>query len=114
MSITGLSAQSDESVLVDVEEFYFGGIPWHHGSKRDTNDLNITNVILDDPDEDEGVGKIYPLTAGKIREAFKIASEKGYHLCCAEAITSDQLGYGCAQDLDIILQTACYGEIVFG
>lgn len=114
MANTGLSTQSDDSVLLDLEEFYFGSLSWYHGSERDTHDPSRTNVTLDDPDEDEGVTKVYPLTADQIREAFKTAKDKGYHLCYAEDITTEQLGYGCAQDLDIIVQTACYGELVFG
>lgn len=110
---TGIFTQPAASILEDVEDFYFGSLPWM-GRRKIADDGKTIVVRMHDPEEDEGVTKVYPLTADQIREAFKTAKDKGYHLCCAEDITTEQLGYGCAQDLDIIVQTACYGELVFG
>lgn len=113
---TGIFTQPATSVLEDVDEFYFGYLPWYHGTEL-TKDNARVRVTLTDPEEDEGddeTTKVYELTATQIKEAFTTAGSKSYHLCCAEEIRDEQLGLGCAQDLDIILQTACYGELVFG
>ncbi|MFF1880252.1 hypothetical protein ACFVVC_02120 [Pseudarthrobacter sp. NPDC058196] len=115
MTNTGIFTQSADSVLQDVDEFYFGGaLPWYHGSKL-TEDGSRVLVTLDDPEaDDESQTKDYELSASQIKEAFRKAKGKGYNLCCTADIESEQLGFGCVQDLDIILQTACYGELVFG
>lgn len=115
MTSTGIFTQSAASILQDVDEFYFGGtLPWYHGSKL-TEDGSRVRVTMDDPEsDDESRTKDYELSAAQIKEAFREAKQKGYNLCCAADIESEQLGFGCAQDLDIILQTACYGELVFG
>jgi hypothetical protein len=115
MTSTGIFTQSAASVLQDVEEFYFGGaLPWYHGSKL-TEDGSHVIVTMEDPEaDDESETKDYELSAAQIKEAFREAKQKGYNLCCAADIESEQLGFGCVQDLDIILQTACYRELVFG
>lgn len=112
---TGIFTQSAASILEDVDEFYFGGIlDWHHGTEL-TSDGTAVVVTLSDPDADDfEVTVDYPLSAEKIKQAFTTAKQKRYNLCCRSDIEDEQLGYGCAMDLDVILQTACYGQIVFG
>lgn len=113
---TGLFTQPSESILEDVEEFYFGYLPWFHGSTYNDDRTRVL-VTMTDPDQDEGENettKVYELSAQNIKDAFTAATQKGYGLCCKADITQEQLGYGCAQDLDIILQMACYKELVFG
>lgn len=105
------------SVLEDVEEFHFGYLPWLHQISRDDADTSKLLVTMTDPDEDEGdneTTKVYELSAAQIKQAFTTAKEKGCNLCCKSDIEAEQLGYGCAEDLDLILQTACFGEAVFG
>lgn len=114
MTRTGIFTQSAESVLQDVDEFYFGGaLPWFHGTELIPADSKI-RVHLDDPEQDEGISKAYDLTATQIKNAFQAAKLNGYRLCCVDDIQNERLGYGCVQDLDIILQTACYGRLIFG
>ena len=115
MANTGIFTQSAASILQDVDEFYFGGaLSWYHGTEL-TKDGSRVRVTLNDPEsDDESQTKDYELSATRIKEAYHEAKQKGYHLCCAAAIESEQLGFGCVQDLDIILQMACYGELVFG
>lgn len=112
---TGIFTQTAASVLEDVEEFYFGYLPWYHGSKyNEAGDRLI--VTMTDPDEDGGdneTTKTYELSAQNIKDAFTAAKQKGYGLCCKTDIEDEQLGLGCAQDLDIILQMACYKELTF-
>lgn len=115
MSATGIFTQSAASVLRDVDEFYVGGVlPWFHGTEL-TDDGSRVRVELADPEsDDESRTKAYELSAAQIKEAFRTTKARGYHLCCVDDIQSEQLGDGCVQDLDIVLQTACYGELVFG
>lgn len=113
---TGIFTQPAASVLEDVDEFYFGGVsPWFHGTRL-SDDGRFVVVTLTDPDEDDGANettKEYTLSAGRVKDAFLEAKRLGYHLCCENEIADEQLGYGCAQDLGIVLQTACYGRLVF-
>lgn len=115
MSTHGILTQSAASILEDVDDFYFGGVlPWYHSAELTTDGARVI-VRLGDPEaDDEGQTKTYELSAAQIKKAFTAALEKKYSLCCAGEIATEQLGLGCAQDLDIILQTACYGELVFG
>lgn len=111
---TGIFTQSAESVLEDVE-FIFGYLPWYHGSVY-TADRTSLVVTMTDPNEDEGDNestKNYELSGAKFKDAYATAKMKGYRLCCAGEIDQEQLGLGCAHDLDVILQTACYGEVTF-
>lgn len=115
MADTGIITQSSASVLHDVDEFYFGGsVPWYHGTEL-VEDGSRVRVTMSDPEsDDESETKEYVLSAVQIKDAYLEAKRRGYRLCCAADIESEQLGYGCAQDLDVVLQTACYGELVFG
>jgi len=113
---TGILTQPAASVLEDVDEFFFGYLPWYHGSVYNADRSRLI-VTMTDPDEDEGdneTTKTYELSAQQIKDAFATAKQKRYHLCCEADIADEQLGLGCAQDLDIILQVACYDELVFG
>lgn len=71
-------------------------------------------VEVDDPDEPEGSGKAIAktLTPSTIHTSF--AELKDSLLCCADTMTEDGYGYGCAADADLILQQATFGEIVYG
>lgn len=112
---TGIFTQTAASVLEDLDEFYFGYCPWFHGTKLVEDGTRI-QVTMTDPDEDEGdneTTKTYELSAQNIKDAFAAAKQKGYGLCCKTDIEDEQLGLGCAQDLDIILQMACYKELTF-
>lgn len=116
MAATGIFTQPAASVLADVEEFYTGGVlPWFHGV-RFNDDRTGVLVTLSDPDGEnlDAETRTYELSASQIKDAFVTAKTQGYHLCCAEDIFAEQLGLGCIQDLDMILQTACYGEPIFG
>lgn len=113
---TATLTQDDHSLLQDIEEFYFGDLPWFHGASLVQTEPPLLKVTLTDPESDDDSNeetKTYELSAAQVHGAFTKAQEYGYDLCCAEEIVSEQLGYGCAQDLDVILQTACYGELVF-
>lgn len=109
---TGIHTQTADELLTDVEEFYFGYNTWFFGAERDGDHLVIT---VSDPDaDDESTTKEYRVNATGLHNAFTEAKKRGYYLCCKEDITQEGLGFGCAQDLEIIVQTACYGELVFG
>lgn len=71
-------------------------------------------VEVDDPDEEEGSGKVVSktLTPAEIHASF--AKLKDSHLCCGETMAEDGYGYGCAFDADVVLQHATFGEIVYG
>ena len=115
MCNTGITTQSDDSILEDIEEFYFAGsAPWIRNAQRAIDELPRTLLTMWDPNAEEDTTlKSYTVTADEIRAAFVTAQERGYHLCCAADIQSERLGYGCADDLNLILQTAAYGELVF-
>jgi hypothetical protein len=70
-------------------------------------------VEIDDPDEEEGSGKVIAktLTPATIHASF--AELKDSHLCCGETMAEDGYGYGCAWDADLILQHATLGEITY-
>lgn len=109
---TGIHTQTADELLTQVDEFYFGYLSWYFGTERKGDRLEIT---LSDPDaDDESTTKEYLVSANQLKEAFAKAKERGYHLCCERDIVEEGIGLGCAQDLDIIVQTACYGELVFG
>lgn len=71
-------------------------------------------VGVDDPDEEEGSGKVVSktLTPAQIHTSF--AKLKDSHLCCGETMAEDGYDYGCAFDADVVLQHATFGEIVYG
>lgn len=110
--MSGIFTQSAPSILDDVVEFYFGGtIPWIIRRHRDGSRIDIT---MWNPDGDEiGDPKVYSLTGGDIKKAYFSAKSSGAYLCCARDIENEGLGYGCAQDLDVVLQTATYGKVIF-
>lgn len=113
MSATGLFTQTAASVLEDLDEFYFGYCPWFHGTKlvEDGTRIQVTMTDLDEDEGDNEIVKVYELSAQNIKDAFTEAKQGRFHLCCASEIENEQLGYGCAQDLNIIVQTACYGKV---
>lgn len=111
---TGIAHQSDASLIEDLTSFYTGGnISWYGGALVTESDPASITVRMWDPDQEEGVFKDYIITAQQIRDAFDTVREQGY-LCCEHPIAEDQFGYACANDFDVIVQQACYGEVVFG
>lgn len=109
--MSGITRQSASSILTETEEFYTGGLEWYHGAAVVDSEVQVT---LSDPDADDFDEVIeYHLSAQNIRDAYRKAKDKGYALCCKNDIESEGFGYGCAQDFDIVIQTACYGELVF-
>lgn len=116
MPTTGIYAQSAGSIREDVLTFYFGGTaPWIVSRETTAEPYPKLKLTLWNPEnEDPDDLKQYEVTSSQIKDAFSEANRRGYHLCCRNDIQNEQLGYGCAQDLDIILQTAAYGRLVFG
>lgn len=110
----GIRTQPAADLLEQVEEFYIGYLPWHHGAKRKGSDIVITMTDSELDEDDNEIIKEYTLSAQQLRDAFETARKKGYYLCCKEDVIKEGIGFGCAQDFDIIIQTACYGELVFG
>lgn len=109
----GIFRQPARSVLTDLDEFYFGYLPWLH-SRQLNDDRSRITVVMSNPAEDDLTDTITcELSAADVKNAVTTAMQSGSYLCCLSDIVSDQLGAGCAQDLDIILQTACYGRIAF-
>ena len=111
----GIFGQSAASVLEDVDEFFFGGCtPWIEAISLDAPRSRL-RVTIWDPDAEEGTStRVVELSANQIKEAYQEAKRREYRLCCARTIESDELGAGCAQDLDIVIQTACFGRLVYG
>lgn len=110
----GIRTQPAADLLEQVEEFYIGYLPWHHGAKRKNSGIVITMTDSELDEDDNEIIKEYTLSAQQLRNAFEAALKKGYYLCCKEEVVEEGIGFGCAQDFDIIIQTACYGELVFG
>lgn len=71
-------------------------------------------VEVDDPDEAEGSGKTVAKTLAPATIHASFQAMKDSYLCCAETMTEDGYGYGCAADADVILQHATFGEIIYG
>lgn len=114
--MSGIFTQRAASILAEVDEFYMGGFaPWYHGTELNADGRTIA-VYMDDPQSDERDPEqgTYNLTATQIKKAYTKALHEGYALCCHRGIATDGIGSGCAQDLDITLQIACYGDLVFG
>lgn len=115
---TGILRQSAEEILSDVETFYLGpGSPWIDGIQRSPSDPRLLEITMWDPDdvtEGEGDRVTYRVSAGRLKDAFLAAKKNGLALCCERDIADEQLGLGCAADLDIIIQMACYGRLVWG
>lgn len=108
----GIHTQTADELLTEVDEFYFGYSSWYFGTEHKGDRLKIT---LSDPDaDDESTTKDYLVSATQLKNAFTEAKKRGYYLCCERDIVEEGIGFGCAQDLGIIVQTACYGELVFG
>jgi hypothetical protein len=116
--MAGIMTQSAQSILEEVDEFYFGGvIPWYHGTELVSEDGSLRlNVSLTDPEDDTNAVVVTygPFSAARMRGSFLALVEQGQPLCCVQDILEEGIGYGCAQDLDLILQHVCYGEIIFG
>lgn len=109
----GIFAQPAESILEDIQDFYFGSIPWI-GRRTLSEDKTSIEARMWDPEGDEGDFTTYTLTAEQVTQTFTQLLTANKNLCCKVDIITEQLGYGCAADLDFILQQACYGEQVFG
>ncbi|WP_026927417.1 hypothetical protein [Granulicoccus phenolivorans] len=115
--MTGLFTQPADAVLDDVGAFYTGGVlPWFHSAVRSRTDPHRLAVTLWDPEAatEGGALRVYTLTATDLKNAVREARRRGYRLCCAADVTGEGIGSGCAWDFDVIVQTACYGELVFG
>lgn len=76
----------------------------------------VLTIHHDDPENQEGE---WALTTELTDQEF--LSKLGWahasypkSFCCWEDMTTDNLGLGCAEDLDIALQYAVYGDIIFG
>ena len=86
--------------------------PWWHELDQDGHGIRVT---VDDPDHPEGSGVTLTrtLTAAQIHEAFT-ALAAASKLCCGGEMRREGYGYGCAEDADLILQHATFGEVVYG
>lgn len=105
----GIRTQPADELLEQVDEFYTGYMPYYYGTDREGD-----RVVVHLEDPNTGKTRKYELSAQQVRDAFTKAIEKNYYLCCKQDIHEEGFGYGCAQDFGIIIQTACYGELVFG
>lgn len=70
-------------------------------------------VVADSKDEEKTIR--IALTYESIAASIStVAADPKIYLCCKDDMIGDHLGLGCAQDWDIVLQQAVYGEQVFG
>lgn len=85
--------------------------PWWHELSKDGHGIR---VVVDDPEHPEGSGVTLTrtLSAAEIHAAFDVLAPT--HLCCGDEMRREGYGYGCAEDEDLILQQATFGEIVYG
>lgn len=79
---------------------------WHTLEKRGTG----AHVVVESPD-DWTKEMTKDLSAKDIHAAFEAAKPE---LCCEDAMSEDGYGFGCANDADIVLQFAMFGETIFG
>jgi hypothetical protein len=82
-------------------------------------------IRFDGEDDEEGTfASKAKLSAKQFVKAFEKARAESYQvkgegkghggLCCLETMEHDELGLGCAQDHDTVLQYALLGSLVFG
>lgn len=82
-------------------------------------------IRYDGPLDDEGSwASTKIVTAEDLVKAFQTARDASFQvlgagkghggLCCLETMEKDELGLGCAQDHDTVLQYALLGELVYG
>jgi hypothetical protein len=97
--------------------------PWVGSIERKTTAK--WRITYSAPENDEGdFAAVTLLTAQQLVDAFQKARDnssqvlgegKGhYGLCCLDVMEREELGLGCAQDHDTVLQYAILGELVFG
>lgn len=86
---------------------WFGGISHQDG---------VLSIDHDDPNGEEGAWALTTkIPDQEFLDALVEAHNRFPHaFCCWEDMTTDELGLGCSDDLDIALQFAVYGDIVFG
>lgn len=82
--------------------------PWVHAiDARDGG----WDVVFDDGMTDAATRRF--LSPEDVVPAIQRGLDEGV-LCCGDALSREELGYGCAQDVDIVLQFALLGELVYG
>lgn len=83
-----------------------------HITRVDGEDGDIKSVMVehsDQYDETRSVVSIVPLSA--LLVAIGEVMEEG---CCCTVDMLEDVSMGCAQDIDLVMQRAVYGGVVFG
>ncbi|MEX5247635.1 UNVERIFIED_CONTAM: hypothetical protein RF649_02990 [Kocuria sp. CPCC 205295] len=105
----------DRQLLQDIADYDAAdSLGWLHELHLDPQApmLHLSAEDLMDDGEDSACD--YRISADKIRASFTALTEDSrVKLCCAAEIIDGGLGYGCLDDVDAVLQHACYGRIIF-
>jgi hypothetical protein len=116
--ITGIELTEQEArdiLTTAVESGLYGIAYWateHPGFDfwRDAETLDITRIKIV-ADNDKGETKTYDITTEKIKEAVaQIAQENGMPELVASILEEDVDSEGA----DIIVQVACFGQVIYG
>lgn len=98
---------------MDVEDFsetMFRAYPWWGSTNYADGVLTVEAVDPDTLEHDKTV-KIDADTLGKAYSAT-LAMYPNV-LCCHDDMTTEGIGYACAQDADALIQMAAFGDLVY-
>ncbi|MDN5661417.1 MAG: hypothetical protein L0G72_11685 [Brevibacterium aurantiacum] len=107
---TAIASQADADLIRAIDTMpVWSGAPWIEDVTTSADGQSLIVTVWDDDEQPAQMG----LSADQLREAITTAEQRGYRLCCAEAMQDEGIEYGCPDDLDTIIQTAAYGRIIF-
>lgn len=112
-----LLANVTETIVDDLVEFYTAGSIFYLRERKPVrigSDENNTKALLVKYiQEDAEQVRTRVFETSHLNAAFINAIDSGY-LCCANDMIRDGVGYGCAHDVDIILQFAIFEKVIYG
>lgn len=118
LTITLTREIADNEVNDSLDNIWRDQSPWVGGIHGPLK--GKWKIRYDGADDEEGsFASVRTLTAKQFVAAFQKAADeqragKHHGLCCLETMETDELGLGCAQDHDAVLQYALLGELVYG
>lgn len=113
-------AKVRDTILSDINDFYFGDArPIYLWETELVNMGTLSSgkkgLAIKFYDEPMDIMS-YPRTSVQSRPDLISAYYKAHtrdQLCCSETMLEQGVGFGCAHDIDNILQMAIFGEVVY-
>lgn len=116
MSFTVLNIDpsiSDREILRAIAELEADqSLSWLHDLQMDPRTERL--VIRAEDITCEDAARSFEISPETIRNAFEqLTQDPRIELCCQDEIADGGPGWGCLDDVNALLQTACYGRVFF-